>query len=86
MKIVELVCPDCGSENIVEWSNVECSQPLNEVILNESGYPEVSDWGISEPCWEASMSLGFACDKFCQGEYYDLEHYAVNPETEIDED
>ena len=77
MNRVELKCPDCGSPNIVEWSKVESAQDLLQVILNDKGEYEVYDWGLSEPCWEASESLGFACNEFCQARYFPLEHYVV---------
>ena len=76
-KNVELKCPECGSEDIVEWSNVDASQDVLKVVKKDDGEYEVGDWGISKPYWDISESQGFACSKFCEGECFPLEHYVV---------
>lgn len=77
MKNVELKCPDCGSDRILEFTQVVSSQPIYDVVEKDKGKYEVGDWGMSEPDWDNGESLGFACDEFCQGECFNLDHFVV---------
>ena len=74
---VELRCPVCGGDRIVEWSNVPASQEISGVFMNAAGNYEVGDWAASEACWEAGETQGFACLRCGAGEYSQLEDFVV---------
>jgi len=76
-KNVELKCPDCGSDRILEFTQVVCSQPIYDLIQKDNGEYEVGDWGASEADYDNGENMGFACDDFCQGQCFPLEHFVV---------
>jgi ssDNA-binding Zn-finger/Zn-ribbon topoisomerase 1 len=64
-KKVELKCPECGSERIMEWNNVPTSSEVESLEVNEKGDILFAYAGSSEAQWDISEISGYACDNFC---------------------
>lgn len=78
VEVVELRCPTCSGDRIVEWSEVPASQEISGVFLNDdTGDYQVGEWEASEACWEAGESMGFACLNCGAGEYRQLKDFVV---------
>ena len=74
---IKPTCPECGSNEIVEWNNVQARYPIEEVAVGgpvERMWPQ--DYGVADVVWDTSEAHEedpFQC-RDCSHEFGDFEH------------
>lgn len=81
-------CPECKSNEIVEWNNVQARYPIEEVAVGgpvERMWPQ--DYGVADVVWDTSEAHEedpFQC-RDCSHEFGDFEHMVEQREMSIAE-
>ena len=80
--LIKPTCPECGSNEIVEWNNVQTRYPITEVA---SGGPLdricPQDYGVAQVLWDTSEAHSedpFQC-RDCWHNFGDFEHMVADP-------